>query len=174
MSQSDDRRDDGGRPDAGPEAGARLGSNVTLEPLSDTNRGPVALLRLDASQQRFVASNEETLAEIEDEASSIGLVIASGGVPVGLLAYEVFENRDGDRGISIFRLMIDRCHQRRGYARQALTLFLRELSSGPDRIGTVRICYLPDNDVSRVLYASLGFAEIGLDEDGEIIAQLAV
>lgn len=147
---------------------------ITLEPLSEANRSAVLAMRLEAGQHRFVASNEQTLAELEAEASSIGLVIASGGVPVGLLAYEVFETGDGNRGLSIFRLMIDRCHQRRGYARQALTLFLRELSSGPDRIGKVRICYLPDNEVSRALYASLGFSETGLDEDGEMTAELAV
>jgi RimJ/RimL family protein N-acetyltransferase len=53
--------------------------------------------------------------------------------------------------------MIDRDHQRRGYARQALTRFLQELSSGRDRVGKVRMCCVPDNEVSWAFYKSLGF-----------------
>ena len=129
-------------------------------------------MRLHAGQQRFVAGNEQTLAEIDREPTSTGLVITSGGVPVGLLAYEMFEDGDGITGVSIFRLMIDRCHQRRGYARQALTRFLQDLAADQHRIGKVRICYLPDNEASRALYNSLGFAEVGLDDDGEVLAEL--
>ena len=38
----------------------------------------------------------------------------------------------------------------------------------------VSISYMPDNPVAKPFYASFGFVEVGMDEDGEMIAELAL
>ena len=41
-------------------------------------------------------------------------------------------------------------------------------------VNRITICYVPENPVTKRLYGSLGFEEVGLDEDGEMIAELAI
>jgi diamine N-acetyltransferase len=36
------------------------------------------------------------------------------------------------------------------------------------------ISYVPDNPTAKSFYASFGFVEVGLDEDDEMIAELAL
>ena len=49
---------------------------------------------------------------------------------------------------------------------------IEEIRQDP-RIRKIGICYTPDNPV-KTLYASFGFVEVGRDEDGEVIAELAI
>ena len=69
--------------------------------------------------------------------------------------------------------MIDRKHQGKGYGRAALGKALDEIRAIP-KIRKVSISYMPDNPVAKPFYASFGFVEVGKDEDGEIIAELAL
>ena len=78
-----------------------------------------------------------------------------------------------DREALIYRFMIDRRHQGKGYGRAALVLALDEIRALP-HVRKVSISYMPDNATAKAFYASLGFVEVGLDEDGEMIAELAV
>ena len=74
---------------------------------------------------------------------------------------------------SLWRLMIDKRHQHKGYGRQAVAQALDFIRSAP--CGKAEYCYLsyePDNAVAKALYASFGFQETG-DKDGdEVIAAL--
>ena len=85
--------------------------------------------------------------------------------------YDVPEVEDEPREASIYRFMIDKEHQGKGYGRAALTKALDEIRAIPG-IGKISICYMPDNPVAKPFYASFGFVEVGLDEDGEMIAEL--
>ena len=69
--------------------------------------------------------------------------------------------------------MIDRAHQGQGYGKAALREVLDEII-GLGHISHVSICYEPGNVAARHLYRAAGFVEEGLDEDGEMIADLAL
>lgn len=77
-----------------------------------------------------------------------------------------------DGNYSLWRLMIDKNYQSRGYGKQAAELALRFIRTFP--CGKADFCWLsyaPENTVAKSLYASLGFIETG-DKDGE--EQIAV
>ena len=71
---------------------------------------------------------------------------------------------------SIYRFMIDKHHQRKGYGRAAIERAIAEIEKDA-RAKRITVCYVPDNPVTKGFYESLGFEEVGLDEDGEMIAE---
>jgi diamine N-acetyltransferase len=77
----------------------------------------------------------------------------------------------GETTSTIYRFMIDKRHQGQGFGRLALAAALAEIEALPG-VATVAICYMPDNHAARNLYGAMGFREVGLDEDGEMIAHL--
>jgi diamine N-acetyltransferase len=77
-----------------------------------------------------------------------------------------------DEGVvTIYRFMIDRGEQGKGYGGAALARALDEIRAMPGA-EAVSICYMPENTAARDLYKAAGFVETGVDEDGEVIATL--
>jgi diamine N-acetyltransferase len=143
---------------------------IRLVSVTEANRALVTSLELAPDRMDFVAGNAESLDEAGlDEDARPRVVMADGRV-VGFLMYEAPE---GDDEARIYRFMIDRASQGRGYGKAALREVLDEIK----RLGHIRhvsICYEPDNEAARRLYRAAGFVEEGLDEDGEMIADLAL
>ena len=72
---------------------------------------------------------------------------------------------------SIWRLMIDKRYQNRGYGRQAILLALDFIRTWPcGKAEYCEISYEPENEVGRKLYHSLGFKENGEMDGEEIVA----
>ena len=106
-------------------------------------------------------------------------------LPVIMIAYDVGED-DGTEpsaewflrnSYCIWRFMIDRRYQGRGYGRKALELALEFIRTFP--AGPAQYCWLdyePENEVARKLYLSFGFVErpeqYDEEEGGEIPAVL--
>jgi diamine N-acetyltransferase len=143
---------------------------IRLVPVTEANRTLVASLELAPDQMDFVASNAESLDEADrDEDARPRAVMAQDGV-VGFLMYEAPLDDDEAR---IYRFMIDRAYQGKGYGKAALREVLEEIR----RLGHIRhvsICYEPENEGARYLYRAAGFVEEGLDEDGEMIADFVL
>ncbi len=147
-----------------------MGDDVRLIRVGPAERAVVEALRLADDQTNLVASNVESLAEADEDADARPRAVVAGGRIVGFLMYELFA---GGRAANIYRFMIDRAEQGRGYGRAALARLLAEIAAEPG-VEEIEICYMPENVGARRLYAEAGFVEIGLDEDGEIIARRAV
>ncbi|QPC91946.1 GNAT family N-acetyltransferase [Mesorhizobium sp. INR15] len=145
-------------------------TGIRLVAVTEANRAPVAALRLAPEQMDFVASNTDSLEEAQtDEDARPRVVIAEDRV-VGFLMYEAPEDDDEAR---IYRFMIDRDWQGRGYGKAALREVLEEIQ-GLGHVRYISICYEPENEAARQLYRGAGFVEQGLDEDGEMIADLVL
>ena len=72
-----------------------------------------------------------------------------------------------DGNYNLWRLMIDKNYQNRGYGKQAVELALRFIRTFP--CGKADFCWLsyePENAAAKSLYASFGFIETG-EKDGE-------
>ncbi|MER8900039.1 GNAT family N-acetyltransferase [Mesorhizobium sp. M0676] len=147
-----------------------MGADVRLVSLTAANRALVAALQLAADQMDFVASNAESLDEAETDGDARPRVVMAGDRVVGFLMYEAPEDDDEAR---IYRFMIDRVHQGQGYGKAALREVLDEIMR-LGHISHVSICYEPGNEAARRLYRAAGFVEEGPDEDGEMIADLAL
>jgi diamine N-acetyltransferase len=146
-------------------------ARVKLMDVTVDNWEEVCELELDPEQAHLVASNAYSIAESKFNPYCHPRAIYAGKKLVGFLMYESLEEDNEPHDYSIYRFMIDRRHQGKGYGRQAFKQALKEIGNDPE-LDTVYVCYLPDNEVSRRLYASFGFEETGLDDDGEMIAEL--
>jgi diamine N-acetyltransferase len=147
-----------------------MSDEVRLIPVGAAERASVTALRLADDQRELVASNAESLEEADTDPGARPRAIVADGRIVGFLMYEVI---DRGREANIYRFMIDRTAQGRGFGRAALDRLITEISALPG-LERIEICYVPENTCARRLYASAGFVEIGVDADGEIIARRAV
>lgn len=145
---------------------------ITLEPLTAALAERVRRLEVSPRQQRFIAGNAESLAEWRDHPGLKPLAIMAGPSVAGFVMYEENVDDDGTTEFNIFRLMIDRSHQGRGLGRKAMEALIAGLRTDP-RPHRITTCFVPENQDARRLYASLGFVEVDVDDDGEIIAELA-
>ncbi len=140
---------------------------VHLAPVTPANRAAVAALAVDKSQAHFVADNAASLAEADHDRGASPRAIMAGDTLVGFLMYDASDRDD----VRLYRFMIDASQQGRGYGRAGLQAFMAEIVALGD-VTRISICYEPENEAARSLYAKAGFVEEGLDEDDEMIAAL--
>lgn len=143
-------------------------SEIRLAAVTAELRSRIAALELAPGQENLVADNASSLEEADEDEDARPRAVFAGDDLVGFLMYDA--TSDGDNAL-IYRFMIDRAFQGRGYGKAALQLVLVEIRA-LDHIRRISICYEPENEGARQLYAKAGFVEDGLDEDGEMIAHL--
>jgi diamine N-acetyltransferase len=141
---------------------------IRLVWVTKANRALVAALELAPEQMDFVASNADSLEEAETDEDARPRVVMHDDRVVGFLMYDASEDE-----ALVYRFMIDRVHQGKGYGKAALRELLDEIGN-LGHVREVSICYEPENEAARHLYRAAGFVEQGLDEDGEMIAVLPV
>ena len=146
---------------------------VRLTPIDKNNWEAVVDLELETAQEHFVASNAFSLAEAAYDKACVPHAVYAGDEIVGFVMYASLAGDGLSGDYMICRLMIDRRHQNKGYGRQALDQTIALISNLPDS-KTIKICYHPKNPVAKDFYASFGFVETGLDEEGEMIAERKV
>jgi diamine N-acetyltransferase len=141
-------------------------ADVTLlEITRDTWRTCVGL-QVDAEQRRFVAHNAFSLAQAAYETNWRPRGIYAEDRMVGFVMYGL-EPENGKLSWMILRLMTDKKHQGKGYARAAMCRLLDLMRAERPDITDVYISFVPDNAAARHLYTSLGFREVGMTDDGE-------
>ncbi|SFN61883.1 diamine N-acetyltransferase [Pseudobutyrivibrio sp. UC1225] len=159
---------------------------LRLEKINGKNVWDILKLSVDDSQKTFVASNEISIIEAYTAITAHGYAypfgIYEGDTPIGFLMIG-FDKDDywedaPDIAIgnyNLWRLMIDKKYQHKGYGRQAVKLALNFIKTCP--CGPAEYCWLsyePENQIAKELYASYGFVETG-DMDGEeLIAVLKI
>ncbi|MFQ5979163.1 MAG: GNAT family N-acetyltransferase [Candidatus Heimdallarchaeota archaeon] len=136
---------------------------VNLRTITRENYLELIALRVAPDQEKFVASNLFTIAQMQFKEEKVALGIYQNDIPVGLIAYDLDD-------YDIWRLMIDQGHQRNGYARRAMEMVLEILRS-LRKLSEARTSVVPENNAAKSLYESLGFREngetIGERENGE-------
>ena len=151
--------------------------NVTLEKITYKNYIKVIWgLKVSRSQSNFVASNNSSLAEayvaITNGSVALPFAICRNKKPIGFLMIGYGVNDDDLEGEDpefveaiknsyfVWRFMIDKHYQNRGYGRKAMELALDYIRTFP--VGEAELCWLsyePENEVAKKLYASFGFIE---------------
>jgi diamine N-acetyltransferase len=150
-----------------------MSDKVELKDVTAANRRAVVDLELEPDQEDLVDDNASSLEEARFDPEARPRVIYAGDRVVGFLMYDAGTPRDKPREATIYRFMIDRKYQGEGYGRAALSAALAEIRAIP-KVEKVSISYLPDNQIAKRFYASFGFKEVGLDEDDEMVAELAL
>ena len=157
---------------------------LRLEKVNGANVWDVLKLSVDDNQKEFVANNEVSIIEAYTAITANGFAFPFGifddDILVGFLmvGFDKDDYWDDAPAIAtgnynLWRLMIDKRYQHKGYGRKAVELALDFIRTLP--CGSAECCWLsyePENTVAKNLYASFGFSETG-DMDGEeIIAAL--
>lgn len=136
--------------------------DVQLERINDANVYSVLKLAVNDDQQEFVAGNDISLAEAAALENALPYAVTQNGVAVGFALL----NADKDRGVyEIWRLMIDKRFQHKGFGTAAMKLAMAELK----RMGAekARISVEIGNEAAIAMYQKLGFSFTGRMECGE-------
>ena len=145
-----------------------------LREITDGNRAAVRALRVRKRQKHFVASVTESLkdAATEPEANPWYRAVYSGDEPVGfvMLAWNTPTERPGAGRYCLWRLLIDKHHQRRGIGREALrqVIDLIRAEGGAELLTS----YEPGDGDPGPFYRAVRFGPTGEIDDGEIVMRL--
>ena len=156
---------------------------MRLEKISQDNVWNVAKLKVSKDQERFVASNVESILEafavreegyvalpfaLYEEDTLVGFcMLGYGGIGDDEEPEIVYGN------YSIWRLMIGSSFQGKGLGKKAMEEILKYVKSFP--FGRAEYCWVSydeENVGAKKLYESFGFYENGDVDDGEIVAVL--
>ena len=149
---------------------------LRLEKVTYSNFEEILKLHVSEEQEDFVADNEFSLVDAyltaADGRPALPFGIYDGSIPVGfvMISYDYIDDVEETPAISkgnylIWRFMIDKCRQKKGYGKEALGLALDFIRTFP--CGKADYCWLsyePENAVARKLYASFGFQEMPMPE----------
>ena len=158
---------------------------IHLEKVTYKNFEAITDLTIFKSQYPFVADNTESLAEAylavtSGEACAYPFAVYDDETPVGFLMIGYNESSIEENApeilkgnYRIWRLMIDKNYQGKGFGRETVRLGLEFIKTQPQ--GKAEYCtlsYNPENETARKLYASFGFVETGDMDGDEVVAVL--
>ena len=170
-------------------------TEIHLEKVTFDNAGAIARLRVAKEQRDYVADNNWSLIQayctLAEGKPVFPFGIYNGKTPVGFmmlnyvtdwtgyereawLSSDAYRFYEGKPYYYLWRFMIDRRFQNRGYGREALRQSLDFVRTFP--CGEAEYCvlsYEPDNEVAKNFYSSFGFTELngpGYYEDGDEIS----
>ena len=148
---------------------------IQLEPVNDHNRDAVLALSV-REDQPFVAKNEASLRQAEEtnkEHPGLARPVAiyADGRLVGFCMFAVNpEDDDEDDRYYLWRFMIDRNEQGKGYGQAALQEIIRYFRAlGADRI---LLSTEPENECGLHIYHKAGFRDTGCIDCGEAVLRL--
>ena len=145
---------------------------LRLEKITGKNVWSILKLRVSQDQESFVAPNDISI--------TFPFGIYEDDIPVGFLmvgfdADDYWEDAPSiaKGNYNLWRLMIDKNYQKKGYGKEAVRLVLEFIKTFP--CGKADFCWLsyePENEIASRLYHSFGFVETGEMDGDEIIAVL--
>ena len=157
---------------------------LRLEQVNGKNVWDILKLTVEENQKNFVANNDISIIEAYTAITANGYAFPFGiyenETPVGFLmiGFDIDDYWDNAPSIAkgnynLWRLMIDKAYQRRGYGKEAVQLALDFIKSFPcDKAEYCWLSYEPENEAARQLYRSFGFSETGEVDGEELIAVL--
>ncbi len=144
-------------------------SKIRLLPVTVNNWKACIALELAPGQEEFVPSNLYSIAEVQFylEAKSNAIYNEHDQlVGYALFGRDIFANK-----WKIFRIMVDKSHQNKGYGKSAVREIIAQVSKEPDG-NEILISYQHNNQVARMLYTKLGFVEQEIDTAGKVTSSL--
>ena len=157
---------------------------LKLKKINRNNIGEILKLEVFDNQKSFVATNNSSIIEayiaITENNHVFTFGIYKDDTPIGFLMIGFAVNSD-DEGVpkiakgnyNIWRLMIDKKFQGKGFGKKVMDLALDFIKTFP--CGTAKYCWLSyesDNIAARQLYKSVGFVETDEKDGEEIVAIL--
>ncbi len=157
---------------------------LRLEKVNGKNVWDILKLRVFDDQESFVAGNDISIIEayttITENGYAFPFGIYENGIPVGFIMIG-FDTDDywtnapdvAKGNYNLWRLMIDKRYQGRGFGKESVRLAIEFIKTFP--CGAAEYCWLSyesENEVACRLYRSFGFVETGETDGEELIAIL--
>jgi diamine N-acetyltransferase len=149
--------------------GRTINMIVSLSPVDKRNWYECASLELPPYQSKYLAPNALTIAESKFETHYVLRAILNHGKVVGMLTYCQEIDVPRPELYWLFRIMVDNKEQGKGIGRQAIILACKEMELLGAKI--IQTMHKADNKVASSLYRSLGFRQIGMLDDGDVLMQ---
>ncbi|MEM8677620.1 MAG: GNAT family N-acetyltransferase [Cyanobacteria bacterium P01_G01_bin.67] len=145
---------------------------IQLKEVTKKNWIDCIKLSLHPEQKKNVAPNVDSIAESKFNPDNQLRAIYKEDKIIGFLAFCVENDPPDPELYWIFRFMIDKNFQGKGYGTKALKLVIEEIKElGAKRIQTM---HKPKNEVAGKLYQKLGFSYIGSLEDGDLLIEMII
>lgn len=127
---------------------------VSLREITAGTVRAICALEPNEAQKAFVAPNAVSIAQAYFNPAAAFRAVYADETPVGFLMWRPGE---ADASCVLWRFMVDKDHQGRGYGREALALWLQSLSAQGYR--TVRTSYVAGDAGPRQFYLAQGFKD---------------
>lgn len=139
------------------DAKAMPAESVTLREITAETLEAILKLEVSDEQKKFVASNAVSIAQAHFSPQAWFRAIYASDVPVGFVMLYL----DQDTPMyGIWRLMIDKAQQRKGYGQEALRQVIAYVKSLP-QAHELMVSYEPGEGNPSSFYRKVGFAETG-------------
>lgn len=146
------------------------GAVVELREVTGDTVRAICRLQVEPSQREFVAPNAVSFAEALFEPKAWYRAVVADDVPVGFTMLSL----DPDRAeYYLWRLMIGRGFQGRGYGREAVRLIVEHVRGLP-RASRLLVSWVAGPGSPEPFYLGLGFVPTGEVDEGEVVAALAL
>ena len=146
---------------------------IALREVNEDNFDKCVSLEVDDSQKNFVAANMKSIAQAWIHYKNARpFAIYNDDEMIGFMMFYVEDGRSGkEKECFLWRLMVDKNHQGKGYGKTALKMAIEGFKK-TIKITEVKTSLVPGNDGAGGLYKSLGFVPTGEIDDGEIVMVL--
>lgn len=141
---------------------------ISLKEISAETVWPIMKLSVAESQKSFVAPNANSIAEAYFSKEAWFRAIYANDEPVGFVMLYADENKPE---YFLWRLMVDKDHQGKGYGSKAMELVIEHVKTLPGAVELLT-SYVPGDGNPSPFYSKLGFVETGKIEDGEKVLKL--
>lgn len=149
--------------------GETEGANmVTLKEITKDSVNSILKLKVAEGQDRFVASNAVSIAQAHFEETAWFRGIYDGDTPVGFIMLDLNHEK---AEYWIWRFMVDKDQQGKGYGAQALQQAIDFVKTLPNA-KELYLSYVPKEGNPAPFYQKLGFVETGEMEDDEKVMKL--
>ena len=145
---------------------------IELLELTEENMKQCFELKVADNQKQYIASNEDSLkAAKENEKAARPFALSCDGRMVGFTMFAFDEDyEDPDDRYWLWRFMIDRSLQGKGYGTAALQVIIRYFKD--HGAGNIRLSTKETNTTALSMYRKAGFRNTGMMNGEEIVLQL--
>jgi len=131
-------------------------ATVKLKPIDKSNWEACANLKVNTEQEDVLPNNLFSIAELNFYPQTKAVAILN--KEESIVGFATFGIPEGESVPKIFRLMIDKKHQRKNYGKAALIQIAKELFANNDS-DEIQVCYHPQRNELKRFYGSIGFKE---------------
>ncbi len=143
--------------------------DVSLRKITKETLRDVLTLSVAPGQEEFVASNAVSIAQAHFHEDAWFRAIYDGATPIGfVMLSDIPEKAE----YFLWRMMVDRNHQRRGYGKRALELLVEHVRTRPGATH-LHVSYKVGDGSPEEFYRRFGFIPTGdVNKDGEHLAKI--